>query len=86
VGENEGFVFEVQRKESFMKPTFLLAVGLTVLAAKPIWAQQENPNSVLMAQLEQRLAESDSEARQLTGGPKNYGCSASSRLKKLSIG
>jgi hypothetical protein len=50
--------------------TFLLAVGFSVLAAKPIWAQQENPNAELMAQLEQRLAQSDSEARQLTGGPK----------------
>jgi hypothetical protein len=49
---------------------FFLAVSLSVLVAKPIWAQQQNPDPNLMGQLEQRLTESDSKARSLTGGPK----------------
>ena len=60
--------------------TFFLAVSLSVLAAKPIWARHENPDPGLAAQLEQRLAESDSEARQLTGGPKELWL-----LRKLKI-
>jgi len=43
---------------------FFLAVSLSVLVAKPIWAQQQNPDPNLMGQLEQRLADSDSAARQ----------------------
>ena len=49
---------------------FFLAVSLSVLVAKPIWAQQQNPDPNLMGQLEQRLADSDSAARDLKGGPK----------------
>src|SRR5262249_16531179 len=42
--EKVRFSFSVlQRKENFMKTTFLLAVGLIVLAAKPSWAHQEHP-------------------------------------------
>src|SRR5262245_50901762 len=43
--EKVRFSFSVlQRKENFMKTnTFLLSVGLTVLAAKPSWAHQEHP-------------------------------------------
>ena len=60
--------------------TVFLAVGLSVLAAKPIWAQHQNPNAELTAQPEQRLAQSDSEARQLNGGPKELWL-----LRKLKI-
>jgi hypothetical protein len=49
---------------------FFLVVSLGVLVGKPVWAQQQNPDPNLMVQLEQRLAESDSEAKSLTGGPK----------------
>ena len=47
----------------------LLAVSLGVLAAKPLWAQEQNPDANLMGQMEQKLAESDSAARSLRGGP-----------------
>ena len=48
----------------------ILAVALGMFAATPIWAQQQKPDANLMAQLEKRLAESDSKAKGLTGGPK----------------
>ena len=57
-----------------------LAISLGVLVAKPIWAQQENPDPNLMGQLEQRLAESDSEANALKGEPKEVWL-----LRKLEI-
>jgi hypothetical protein len=64
-----------------MKPkVFFLAISLSVLVVKPIWAQQQNPDPNLMVQLEQRLAESDSEAKRLTGGPKELWL-----LRKLEI-
>jgi hypothetical protein len=59
---------------------FFLVVSLGVLAGKPIWAQQQNPDPNLMVQLEQRRAESDSEANRLTGGPKELWL-----LRKLEI-
>lgn len=48
----------------------ILAVALSVFAATPIWAQQQKPDPNLVAQLEKRLAESDSKAKGLTGAPK----------------
>jgi hypothetical protein len=57
-----------------------LAVSLGVLVAKPIWAQQQNPDPNLIVQLEQRLAESDSQVRILKGGPKEVWL-----LRKLEI-
>jgi hypothetical protein len=64
-----------------MKPkVFFLAVSLSVLVGKSVWAQQQNPDPNLMVQLEQRLAESDSEATRLTGGPKELWI-----LRKLEI-
>jgi hypothetical protein len=59
---------------------FFLVVSLGVLAGKPIWAQQQNPDPNLMVQLEQRLTESDSEANRLTGAPKELWL-----LRKLQI-
>lgn len=56
-----------------------LAVGLFLLLAKPMWAQQI-PDRNLMVQLEQKLAQSDSEAKNLTGGPKEVWL-----LRKLEI-
>jgi len=47
----------------------LLAVSLGVLATKPLWAQEQNPDPTLMSQMEQKLADSDSEAKSLRGGP-----------------
>lgn len=47
----------------------LLAMTLGVLVAKPLWAQEQNPDPNLMGQMEQRLADSDSAARSLKGGP-----------------
>jgi len=57
-----------------------LAVSFGVLVAKPIWAQQQNVDPNLIVQLEQRRAESDSEARRLTGEPKEVWL-----LRKLEI-
>ena len=57
-----------------------LAISLSVLVAKPIWAQQQNPDPNLIVQLEQRLAESDSQASSLKGGPKEVWL-----LRKLEI-
>ena len=48
----------------------ILAVALGMFAATPIWAQQQKPDANLMAQVEKRLAESDSKAKGLTGAPK----------------
>lgn len=47
----------------------LLAVGLGVLVAKPLLAQEQNPYANLVAQMEQKLAESEAEVRDLKGGP-----------------
>ena len=49
--------------------TILLAVGLGVLVAKPLLAQEQNPDANLIGRMEQKLAESDSQARSLKGGP-----------------
>ena len=46
-----------------------LAVGLGVLVAKPLWDQEPNSDPNLVGRMEQKLAESDSEVRSLTGGP-----------------
>jgi hypothetical protein len=70
-----------KQREDYMKTKVVfLAVSFAVLAAKPIWAQQQNPDPNLMAQLEQRLAESDYEARTLKGGPEEVWL-----LRKLEI-
>jgi hypothetical protein len=50
------------------------------LARTQLWAQQQNPDPNLMVQFEQRLAESDSEAKHLTGAPKELWL-----LRKLEI-
>jgi hypothetical protein len=47
----------------------LLAVGLGVLVAKPLLAQEQIPDANLVDQMEQKLAESDSQAKSLKGGP-----------------
>ena len=49
---------------------FVLAVSLGVLVATPMWAQQQKPDANLVAQLDKMLAQSDSKAKGLTGGPK----------------
>jgi hypothetical protein len=48
---------------------FFIAVSLGLLLAKPMWAQEYNPDPELMSKLEQRLAQSDSEAKSLKGEP-----------------
>jgi hypothetical protein len=71
VRETNVFSFRSEQKENGMKTKMVfLAVSFGVLIAKPIWAQQQNVDPNLMVQLEQRRAESDSEARRLTGAPK----------------
>ena len=47
----------------------LLAMSLGVLVAKPILAQEKIPDANLVDQMEQKLAETDSQAKSLKGGP-----------------
>ena len=47
----------------------LLAMSLGVLVAKPILAQEQIPDANLVDQMEQKLAETDSQAKSLKGGP-----------------
>jgi hypothetical protein len=47
----------------------LNAATLGLVIAKPMWAQEHNPDPALIGQLEQKLAESDAEAKSLKGGP-----------------
>jgi len=47
----------------------LLAMSLGVLVAKPILAQEQIPDINLVDQMEQKLTETDSQAKSLKGGP-----------------
>lgn len=65
---------------------FTLAIALNVFAAAPIWAQQKSPDANLLAQLEKRLAESDTKSKGLTGGQSRYGSCGRPKSRKLSSG
>ena len=62
---------------------FTLAIALNLLAVAPMWAQQKSPDANLFAQLEKRLAESDSKARGLTGGPKSLWLLRQAKIEKI---
>ena len=62
---------------------FTLAIALNVLAVAPMWAQQQNPDQNLAAQLEKRLAESDTKAKELTGGPKSLWLLRQAKIEKI---
>ena len=50
---------------------FVLAIAMNVVGATAMWAQQSTPDANLLAQLEKRLAQSESEGKRLTGAPKS---------------
>ena len=60
-----------------------LAIVLNVFAVAPMWAQQKSPDANLLAQLEKRLAESDSKSRGLTGGPKSLWLLREAKIEKI---
>jgi hypothetical protein len=60
-----------------------LAIALNVFVAAPMWAQQKTPDSNLFAQLEKRLAESDSKSKGLTGGPKSLWLLREAKIEKI---
>ena len=62
---------------------FVLAMAMNVLAATPMWAQQSAPDANLLAQLEKRLAQSDSEGKRLTGAPKSLWLPREAKIAKI---
>jgi hypothetical protein len=60
-----------------------LAIGLNVFAVAPMWAQQQNVDQNLAAQLEKRLADSDTKAKGLTGGPKSLWLLRQAKIEKI---
>lgn len=62
---------------------FLLAIALNIFAAAPMWAQQKSPDENLMAQLEKRLAESDTRSKELTGKPKSLWLLRQAKIEKI---
>jgi hypothetical protein len=60
-----------------------LAIALNVFAVTPMWAQQKSPDPNLLAQLEKRLAESDTKAKGLTGGPKSLWLLREAKIEKI---
>lgn len=62
---------------------FLFAVGLGALAATPICAQQKSPDANLLAQLENRLAESDNKSKGLTRKPKSLWLLREAKIEKI---
>ena len=62
---------------------FTFAIALNLFAVAPMWAQQKTPDPNLLAQLEKRLAESDSKSRGLTGGPKSLWLLREAKIEKI---
>jgi len=62
---------------------FTLAIALNLFAAAPMWAQQTSPDANLMAQLEKRLAQSDSESKRLTAKPKMLWLMREAKIEKV---
>ena len=62
---------------------FTLAIALNVFAVAPMWAQQKSPDANLLAQLEKRLAESDSKSKGLTAGPKSLWLLRQAKIEKI---
>ena len=62
---------------------FVLAMAINVVAVAPMWAQQKSPDANLLAQLEKRLAQSDSESKRLTGAPKSLWLLREAKIEKI---
>ena len=61
----------------------VLVMGLNLLAATPMIAQQTGPDANLLAQLEKKLAQSDSEGKRLTGAPKSLWLLREAKIAKI---
>lgn len=59
-----------------------LAIAINIFAVGSVWAQQQ-PDSNLLAQLEKRLAESNTKAKGLTGGPKSLWLLREAKIEKI---
>jgi hypothetical protein len=59
------------------------AIVLNVFAAMPMWGQQKTPDADLLAQLEKRLAQSESESKRLTGAPKSLWLLREAKIQKI---
>ena len=62
---------------------FLLVTGINIVAATPLWAQQSGPDANVLAQLEKRLAQSESEGKRLTGAPKSLWLLREAKIAKI---
>jgi hypothetical protein len=60
-----------------------LAIVLNAFVAAPMWAQQNTPDANHFAQLEKRLAQSESEAKRLTGAPKSLWLLREAKIEKI---
>ena len=60
-----------------------LAMGLNVVTATPMMAQQTAPDADLLGQLEKRLAQSDAEGKRLTGAPKSLWLLREAKIAKI---
>ena len=59
------------------------AIVLNVFAATPMWGQQKTPDADLLAQLEKKLAQSESESKRLTGAPKSLWLLREAKIQKI---
>ena len=62
---------------------FTLAIALNLFAVAPMWAQPKSPDTDLLAQLDKRLAESDTKSKGLTGGPKSLWLLRQAKIEEL---
>jgi hypothetical protein len=63
---------------------FILATAVNVSTVSPMWAaQQSAPDATLLTQLENRLAQSDSESKRLTGAPKSLWLLREAKIEKI---
>lgn len=62
---------------------FTLAIALNVFTVAPTWAQQKSPDADLLAQLEKRLAESDTRSKGLTGKPRSLWLLRQAEIEKI---
>ena len=70
--------------EEFMHTkVFVVAIAMNVLGATAMWAQQSAPDVNLLAQLEKRLTQSESEGKRLTGAPKSLWLMREAKIAKI---
>lgn len=65
------------------RKVFGLAIAMNLPAVTLMWAQQTTPDANLLAQLEKRLAQSESEGKRLTGAPKSLWLLRKAKIEKI---